>query len=337
MVPMLPADDLNQVLLHTRDCWGKDSGMTVLFTGASGFFGGWMLESFLLAGHRLNLPFRAIVVTRNAGKFKLRFPHLADDPGVELLESDVSALAAPAGPVDYIIHSLIPDAGTPLEEMELFFQSATKRLLEMASWKAVKGFLLCSTGAVYQPLIPRRPFAESDPLVPAEGPPSYPLIRRKVEEQCLEAFREADIPVKIARGFAFVGARLPLNANFAIGNFIRDALAGGPVVVQGDGTSIRSYLYASDMAAWLWTVLLKGAPGRAFNVGSGEAVSIGDLARMIGRMFDVETIVEGNAPSGAAPDFYIPSTRRVEEDLGLLAWTGLSEAIIKTLRWHTRA
>ena len=326
----LPQEDLRHVLELTRELWSE---ARVLFTGASGFFGSWMLESFLYAGPKLDLPLRAVAVTRDARRFSEHLPHLADDPRVELLEADAAELPVPKGPVDYVIHSLVPDAGIPLGGQEGFFRSATARLLDIASAKNAEGFLLCSTGAVYQPHDPQGPFREDDPRAPLDAPVSYGQIRRKLEDQCLDAWRERSLPVKIARGFAFVGPRLPLDAGFAIGNFIEDGLAGRPISVQGDGTAVRSYLYAADLAAWLWTILLDGPPGRVFNVGSEEAVSVADLARTIGSRFGVQPVIEGKAMPGAAPPIYVPCTSRAHAELGLGVSTGLQEAIEKTIRF----
>jgi len=330
----LPQQDLVDVCSSVGSLWEKLAGKRVLFTGASGFFGSWMLETFLHAGTSLNLPFQALAVTRNARRFSEKHPHLANDPRVEILEGDITHLESPEGPVDILIHSLVPDAGTSLPEMEAFFRSATDSLLAIAVQKSVSSFLLCSTGAVYQPKDPPAPFSEEDPLIPLNGPLSYGQIRRKVEDQCLNAWKEHDLPVKIARGFAFFGPRLPLDGSFAIGNFLRDAMAGGPIVVKGDGSPVRSYLYASDMAAWLWTILIDGPSGRVFNVGSLESITIGDLAYHIGRIFNLAVCLGSKSLPGAAPSCYMPVTVRAEKELVLSSSINQDAGITKTRTWH---
>ena len=331
--PPLPAADLDFVLSKLGCFRERPQGFRILFAGASGFFGSWMLESFLYAGTRLGLPIRAIALTRNASRFAERLPHLASDPRVELMESDAGAMPVPEGPVDYIIHSLVPDAGTSLEQTDHFFQSATGRLIDIAVAKATKGFLLCSTGAAYKAAHPPFPFSEGDPLVPLDGPLSYGQIRRKVEDQCRVAWKNDGVPVKIARGFSFVGPRLPLDAGFAVGNFIRDGLAGHPITIKGDGTAIRSYLYAADMAVWLWKILLDGPADGEFNVGSEEAISIVGLAHTVGSLYGVGTHIAGEPMPGAAPGHYIPSTGKAGRELDLREWTGLRESIEKTCRF----
>jgi dTDP-glucose 4,6-dehydratase len=294
-----------------------------------------MLESFLYAGTRLDLPVRAIAITRSRQRFAAALPHLANDPRVETVESDAASMPIPAGPVDFIIHSLVPASGIPLPETDAIFQASTKRLLEIALNKQAQAFLLCSTGAVYQPKLPLAPFSEEDPLVPPDGPLSYGQVRRRLEDQCQSALANSAVALKIARGFAFVGPRLPLDGSFAIGNFLRDALAGRPITVQGDGSPVRSYMYAADLAAWLWTILVEGQPGRAYNVGSEEATTIGDLARRIGRMLDVPVLIAGKPLAGAAPNFYVPCTKRAQGELGVALRAHLDVAIQSMASCHS--
>src|SRR5213075_1098715 len=109
--------------------------------------------------------------------------------------------------------------------------------------------------------------------------PAYGETKRMGELLCFAYGKRFGIDVVAARGFAFLGPHLPLDRNFAAGNFLSNVLNGASIEVKGDGTALRSYLYAADLAVWLWTLLVRGAPGRAYNVGSEMAVSIAELAR----------------------------------------------------------
>ena len=121
-------------------------------------------------------------------------------------------------------------------------------------------------------------------------------------------------------------------SHFAIGNFIKNCLCNETISIHGDGTALRSYLYADDLVRWLFTMLLNGQKGRPYNVGSDRAVSIRELAETVRRLLGAENDIEvlGQTVPGAAPNRYIPSIERAKNELGLSIATELEEAILKT-------
>jgi dTDP-glucose 4,6-dehydratase len=126
-----------------------------------------------------------------------------------------------------------------------------------------------------------------------------------------------------------------LDSKFAFGNFIRDGLAGGPVVVTGDGTPMRSYLYAADLAVWLWTLFLKGVPGRAYNVGSEHSVTLQELAKTVSHELGASGVtVLGKPDPKGGEDRYVPSTLRIRQELGLEENFSLPEIIRRTASWY---
>jgi nucleoside-diphosphate-sugar epimerase len=342
-VTPLPVEDLDHVLAHTSKLWAEARGATFFITGGTGFFGMWLLESFARANDTLALGMRAVVLTRDPAAFARKAPHLAARADLEFLPGDMRTFAFPAGNFAYMIHAAtdtaIPPAGADPRETRETIVEGTRRVLDCAAQAGVKKLLFTSSGAVYglQPSdmthIPEDYAGRPDPLAPGSA---YGLGKQISEDLCVEQARRLGYDCKIARCFAFVGPHLPLDAHFAIGNFIRDARGGKPIQVRGDGTPRRSYLYAADLAVWLWTMLFAAPSARAYNVGSATDLSIAELAREVsaaaGEQLPVQ-IAEKSEP-GHPLSRYVPAVNRAESELGLRARISLTEAIRKTIAWH---
>ena len=338
------ADDLDHVLGHARGAWEALRGARLFVTGGTGVFGAWLLESFARANRALDLGARALVLTRDPGAFRARMPHLAHVEAIDFHQGDVRAFDFPPGEFTHLVHAATnssshPERVAPGEMLETILQG-TRRTLEFARRAGVRRFLFTSSGAVYG----RHPRAQADIAEDDRGGPdpmdpasAYDEGKRAAELLCALAHHEHGLEATVARCFAIVGPHVPLDMHFAIGNFLRDGLRGGPIRVSGDGTPYRSYLHTADLMVWLWTVLTSGRPGRAYNVGSDEAVTIAELAAMVARRFGTDVIIARAPEPGRPPQRYVPSLRRARAELGLDVLIGLDEAIARTVAWHRRA
>jgi nucleoside-diphosphate-sugar epimerase len=335
--------DLQHVFDHTRELWEELLGQRVFVTGGTGFFGRWLLETFADANERLHLDARLTVLTRDAGAFGRKAPHLAGNPAIELIEGDIRNFAFPAGNFSYLIHGATTSSA-PVPPIEMFdtIVSGTRRALDFAVVCGAKKFLLISSGAVYGRQPPDMTHISEDYAgAPDTADPNsaYGEGKRAAELLCAMYSREHGFEIKIARCFAFVGPHLPLDAHFAIGNFIRDALAKKPVCVKSDGTPYRSYLYAADLAIWLWTILFRGKSCRPYNVGSDEALTISQVADAIAVLHQpaLTVAIDQRPAPGAVAQRYVPATESAQKELGLQTRIKLREAIERTFLWHSHA
>jgi dTDP-glucose 4,6-dehydratase len=330
------AADLHHILDHTHSLWDELRGERLFITGGTGFFGCWLLESFLWANQRLNLHSRATVLTRHPQAFLAKIPHLAQNPAVQLLQGDVRSFSFPPGTFSHVIHAATEASAklnveNPLLMLDTIIEG-TRHALDFSVAAGAKKFLLTSSGAVYgeQPAdlthVPEDYFGAPDSLDPNSA---YGQGKRLAEHLCTLYAQNTPLEMKIARCFAFVGPYLPLDIHFAIGNFIRDGLNGGPIIVQGDGTPQRSYLYAPDLAIWLWTILFNGKHLRPYNVGSDQSLSIAETAARVAQAFqtDIRVEIRGQANPQKAVERYVPDIQRARSELGLAPKIALDMAL----------
>lgn len=339
---MLAKQDLEHVLIRTAPLWEEARGKRFFITGGTGFFGCWLLESFAFANRELNLGAKATVLTRSPERFQEKASHLFADCSIELLRGDVRSFKYPEGTFEYVVHAATSSSGDLGSGLELFdtIVGGTRRVLDFARDHGATKLLFTSSGAVYGTQPPELEYVDEAYGCAPEIAPTplgiYAEGKRAAELLCHLYSQSFALQCKIARCFAFVGPHLPLDAHFAIGNFIRDHLKGEPIVVGGDGTPYRSYMYASDLAVWLWTILFKGASCRPYNVGSEQVVSIAELAKTVSETLTPKTEVRvvGTPNPEVKPSRYVPSTARARQELGLRCDVQLDDAIRRTARWH---
>lgn len=336
-------NDLNFILASTRDLWEEVRGKRIFITGGTGFFGRWLLESFAHANDALQLHSQALVLTRNRNSFQMRAPHLATHPAIRFHDGDVRDFDFPDGTFSHVIHAATEaNARLNAENPLLMFETivtGTWRVLDFAMRSGARKFLLASSGAVYgrQPSsltqIPEDYRGAPDPLDPRSA---YGEGKRAAELLCTLYAARHGLETRIARCFAFVGPFLPVDRHYAVGNFIQDALNGGPVVVLGDGSARRSYLYASDLVVWLWTILFRGPAGAVYNVGSDYDLTIRELAMIVaGCAGGTPVKICGIKDARSEPERYVPDVSRARTSLGLELTTDLQNAVSRTMQ-HIR-
>ena len=297
----------------------------LFITGGTGFFGKSMLDYRLRHSDWEWAKAEWVILSRAPERFAAAFPQLANQPGVSFVAGDVRDFAFPDGHFDAIIHAAT-SAVTTLSDAEMtsVILDGARHVADFAKAAGCRTILFTSSGAVYGPRI--TPAREEDACNPATAYGKGKLAAERM-------LAETGLDVKIARCFAFVGPHLNRRIHYAIGNFIQNCLDGKPIIINGDGTPLRSYLYADDLVEWLFAILDRGEPGRPYNVGSGHALSILELAEVVRSVLGTnnEIIVKGQPEPGMKPSVYVPDIGRACCELGVAVSVPLQDAIRYTL------
>jgi dTDP-glucose 4,6-dehydratase len=331
---MLTDAEAEPILARTRPIWSSLAGSRIFITGGSGFFGRWMLTLLNRANEKCLCNISAVVLTRNQDRTIKRLSNLNQDSRIQLRVGDLESLFTPDGSFDFVFHLAGEPSGPKYiaepDGMGRKMVDGCRSMLTFAKNCGSPTILFVSSGAVYGPHPERMKINEDD------GPWPEPSISRRLYAEAKRAgeqmCQECDLPLKIARPFAFIGPGMPLDSTFAVCQFIADGLAGRKVHVR-DGCVARSYLYASDLAEWLWTIVHQGIDRRPYNVGSVCTLQLRELGELIAEQFKVPLQVD----SVESNECYVPSTNRALTDLGLTQTVTISDAVERTVRWYVES
>lgn len=334
------------------------AGRRLFITGGTGFVGHWLLcalAALNAAGGKAEggagtgtgaeagpgagagaAGIRATLLSRDPERFLAAHPFWRAASWLEFVGGDMRDYAAPHGHFDAFIHGAADTAPAACRDpaSAAVIADGTRRVLAHARAAGASRLLAIGSGAVYgEPPADCAAFAEEHAAADPLAGDGYTLGKREQERLVFAANASAGaapaLVTVVARGFSFVGARLP--RHLAISRFIADALADRDIVITGDGRPLRSFLYGADMAIWLLALLARGRGGCAYNVGSPQAQSLLAAATLVrDTLAPARRVVVLGRNEGAPRQCYIPDTRRCERELGLACWTPPAAAIAQT-------
>ncbi len=341
----VPVEDLEHIYENTQDIWESFRGKSIFLTGGTGFFGKWLLESFIYINDKLELNSKITILTRNPESFLNHFPFYSNyGKTVTFVKGDILTYDFNlAEKFNYVIHAATAaseslNISDPLLMMDTI-TIGTRKVLEFAKTQPIEGFLFISSGAIYgkQPSsVAQIEESDSFKIDINKSSSAYSEGKRVAELYCSIFYEKYKLPLKIARCFAFVGPYLPLDTHFAIGNFINNVLKDHDIIIKGDGSTVRTYMYASDLAISLWRILNDGMPNEAYNVGSDNKITIKKLGEIILKLNNSKKklIILNEKIDSNLINIYVPNINKLKK---IKIWNNVSleKSILKTIKFHT--
>ena len=318
--------------------------MIALITGGAGFVGSHLAERLLADGHEVlvldNLSTGSIDNISHL-KSHPRFSYVVDSVTNEPLlaemidRSDVVFHLAAAVGVKLIVEQPVHTLETNVHGTEVVLKHANKKK---------KLVFIASTSEVYGKSTDV-PFRETADLV--LGPTSkhrwaYACSKLIDEFLALAYWKEKKLPVVIVRLFNTVGPRQTGQYGMVLPTFVRQALAGQPITVFGDGLQSRSFTYVGDVVdALLRLAHEPRAVGDVFNIGSTGEVTIGELAERVKKMTNsaspIEKVPYDVAYEAGFEDMprRVPDITKIQSLVGFAPKMGLDD-IIRSVVEHVR-
>ena len=333
-------NDFRYILDEGDRCLNHLNNKHILLTGCTGFIGKWLILTLLtFIKNNQKIDIYLDIVTRNKKKLLANSIIDFNYPFINIIETDIRKITLNKS-YDYVVHGAT-SASAQLNEnnpVEMFsvIIDGTKRLLEELVKQKFSGKVMnLSSGAVYGLQSKIKNVKELDMTGPDIINPinAYAEAKRASESLFSLFKKQHNIKFVNARIFALLGPLLPLDIHFAAGNFINCAINGNKILINGDGTPIRSYLYPTDLILWILFLMSNKDSEGAYNLGSDEAISIEELAKLISNKYNVSYSVANEIDKGWNISRYVPCNKKIIKFTNIKQSVPLEDAINRTFLW----
>lgn len=303
---------------------------SLFITGGTGFFGFWLLNT-LKNLNDAGAGIEVMLLSRDPEKFLQRNPVYRNHKWLHWTVGDVVSYTAPQTRFDLFIHGAADTTPEAMNNPTALFEKillGTRRVFEHAVASQTRRVLVVSSGAVYGEVpMELGCITEETATAPVTTDTSnaYGEAKRAAEMLGFCFARECGVETLVARCFAFFG--IGIGQHLVLYQLISQALYQNEITINGDGAAKRSFLHGSDLAIWLLKLLVDGRPGEIYNVGSDQAYTILELARVVRDAVapEKEIKVLGRQKKEYRMN-YVPSVSKARS-IGLDVWTPLEDMI----------
>ncbi|MCX7014985.1 MAG: SDR family oxidoreductase [Candidatus Sumerlaeota bacterium] len=300
-----------------------------LVTGGAGFLGSHLCDRLLAEGHE-------VICIDNLITGSIENIDHIRDPRFLFIEQDVTNYIYVQGKLDYILHFASPASPKDFENFPIQILKVgslgTHKTLGLAREKGAT-YLLASTSEVYgDPLIHPQPESYWGNVNPIGVRGVYDEAKRFAEAMTMAYHRSHGIDIRIVRIFNTFGPRMRLDDGRAVPNFVRQALAGEPLTVYGDGSQTRCLTYVDDLVEGIFRLLVSDCQ-EPVNLGSDHEMTMRDLAELVVRLAGSASVIRGENLPPDDPKMRRPDLARARERLGWAPQVPVEEGMARTIQW----
>ena len=316
-------------IIQKADFISKLNNKNILLIGGTGFFAKWFIILIDYLNNVFSFNISLTITIRSYKKFVSEFINIIDINKYQYIESDIENLKLDNKDFDFVLYFASPDPYV-IDEEKLYntIAQGTENIVNIFENANIERLIFTSSGAVYG--CNYHNSKETDICKPN-------TIYAKAKKYAEELILQSNINISIARCFVFNGPFNEKHNYFAMANFIDSVINNRNIIINGDGSPIRSYLYMADAIYWLLTILLKSKNKSIYNVGGGGGISIYDLAKKVAKQnnnYTGEIKVLGKTNIGVAPERYVPDISKIIKELGVKENYTLEAAIKRTIEYY---